>query len=107
VGPLEVIWFGFTGGLLPCPSALAVLLVCLQMKAFSLGIAMVGAFSLGLAITLVGVGVAAAWGVRKMQGSWSGFNRFARYLPLASAGLVMIMGIVMAVIGLEATGVLA
>ena len=102
-----MIWFGFTGGLLPCPSALAVLLVCLRMKAFSLGFAMVGAFSLGLAITLVSIGVAAAWGVRKMQGSWSGFERFARFAPLVSAGVVLVMGIAMAVVGLQATGILA
>ena len=107
VGALEVVWFGFTGGLMPCPSALAVLLVCLQMRAYSLGFAMVGAFSLGLAITLVAIGVAAAWGARKIQGSWSGFDRFARIVPFVSAGVVMIMGLVMTLVGLSQTGVLA
>src|SRR5262245_58893669 len=48
----DIVWFGFTGGLLPCPSAIAVLLVCIQIKAFALGVAMVAAFSIGLAITL-------------------------------------------------------
>src|SRR5437868_1978978 len=33
----QIIWFGFTGGLMPCPSAIAVLLVCVQLKAFTLG----------------------------------------------------------------------
>ena len=107
VGALEVAWFGFTGGLMPCPSALAVLLVCLQMRVYSLGFAMVGAFSLGLAITLVAIGAAAAWGARKIQGSWSGFDCFARFVPFVSAGVVMIMGLVMAIIGLSSTGVLA
>jgi nickel/cobalt transporter (NicO) family protein len=37
VGTWEVAWFGFTGGLLPCPAATAVLLVCIQLKAFALG----------------------------------------------------------------------
>ncbi|HZW47162.1 MAG TPA: nickel/cobalt efflux transporter, partial [Microvirga sp.] len=41
----DIAWFGFTGGLLPCPAAIAVLLICLQLKAFTLGIGMVAAFS--------------------------------------------------------------
>src|SRR5882672_12161771 len=54
VTPSEIVWFGFTGGLLPCPSAIAVLLICLQLRQFTLGVAMVAAFSVGLAATLVG-----------------------------------------------------
>jgi len=57
----QIVWFGFTGGLLPCPAAIAVLLVCIQIKAFALGLAMVAAFSLGLALTLVVIGVGVAW----------------------------------------------
>jgi ABC-type nickel/cobalt efflux system permease component RcnA len=61
----QIIWFGFTGGLLPCPAAIAVLLVCIHVKAFALGVAMVAAFSVGLALTLVIIGVSVAWGSRK------------------------------------------
>ena len=52
----QIILFGLTGGLLPCPSALAVLLVCLQLKRVTLGFTLVMGFSIGLAITLVTVG---------------------------------------------------
>ena len=45
---------------MPCPSAVAVLLVCLQLKAFGLGVAMVAAFSVGLAATPVAIGVSVA-----------------------------------------------
>ncbi len=95
----EIVWFGFTGGLLPCPSAIAVLLVCLQLKALSLGIAMVAAFSFGLAITLVGVGVIAAWGARRASRTWSGFGVWAERLPYLSGGLVMALGIVVTLRG--------
>lgn len=92
----EIFWFGLTGGLLPCPSALAVLLVCMQLKAFTLGFAMVIGFSLGLAITLIAVGLIAAWSVQKAQQSSNGrFMALAAKLPYASAGLVMVIGIVM------------
>ena len=43
VTTFEILWFGFTGGLLPCPASVTVLLVCLQLKKFTLGMAMVAA----------------------------------------------------------------
>lgn len=98
IKPWEVMWFGFTGGLLPCPSAIAVLLVALQMKAYALGVAMVAAFSVGLAATLVAVGLVAVWGARRLSGV-SAFSRWSRSLPLLSFAVVMIMGIAVIVHG--------
>ena len=102
----QIIWFGFTGGLMPCPSAVAVLLVCIQIKAFALGVVMVAAFSVGLAATLVGIGISVAWGSGKLIQRWSGFDRWAARLPYLSAGLVMFLGLVISVFGLNATGLL-
>jgi nickel/cobalt exporter len=95
----EIAWFGFTGGLLPCPAAIAVLLVALKLKAFVLGAAMVGSFSLGLAITLVAIGLAAAWGVRK-AGNWQGPGGWTRVLPILSVAIMMAMGLAVAIHGL-------
>jgi nickel/cobalt exporter len=103
----QIVWFGFTGGLFPCPSAVAVLLVCLQLKAFALGVVMVAAFSVGLAATLVAVGVAVAWGATKARGRWSSFDRWAERLPYISATVVMVLGLVLTAVGLKATGLLA
>jgi nickel/cobalt transporter (NicO) family protein len=97
----QIVWFGFTGGLLPCPAAIAVLLVCIQIKAFALGVAMVAAFSIGLALTLIVIGVSVAWGTRKVAGSWSGFDRWAARLPYLSAGIVMVMGLALSAAGLN------
>ncbi|MBK8770110.1 MAG: nickel/cobalt efflux transporter RcnA [Rhizobiales bacterium] len=96
----EVVWFGFTGGLLPCPAAIAVLLICLQMKAFTLGISMVAAFSIGLAMTMVGVGVAAAWGASAARARWAGFSKWGEKLPYISAGIVMTIGLVITIRGM-------
>ena len=98
----QIVWFGFTGGLLPCPAAIAVLLVCIQIKAFALGVAMVAAFSVGLALTLTVIGVSVAWGSSKVAASWPGFDRWASRLPYVSAGIVMIMGFALAAAGLNA-----
>lgn len=56
----QIILFGVTGGLMPCPAAFTVLLVCLQLKKVTLGFAIVGAFSFGLALTMVATGALAA-----------------------------------------------
>ena len=77
---------------MPCPSAIAVLLVALKLNAVALGAAMVGAFSLGLAITLIGIGLIAAWGLQKASGL-SGFDRWARLLPRVSAAIVLLLGL--------------
>jgi nickel/cobalt transporter (NicO) family protein len=102
----EIAWFGFTGGLLPCPAAIAVLLVCLQLKAFALGMAMVAAFSIGLAITLVTIGIIAAWGTRRAAQSWSGFDVWSRRLPYISGALVMALGLFITLRGLGELGFL-
>jgi nickel/cobalt exporter len=90
VGRGAVIWFGLTGGLTPCPSAVAVLLLCLQIKALALGVAFVGAFSVGIAATLVAIGLAAAWGGARLDGK---FDAFARWAPIASALLIGAAGL--------------
>ena len=96
----EVAWFGFTGGLLPCPSAIAVLLVCLHLKAFGLGIAMVAAFSVGLAATLIAVGVVATWGTGRAAKAWFGFDRWAERLPFLSGCPVLLIGLAFTARGL-------
>jgi nickel/cobalt exporter len=103
----QIVWFGFTGGLVPCPAAIAVLLICIQLKAFALGVAMVLAFSIGLALTLVAIGLAVVWSTGKLSRSWPGFDRLAQRLPYLSAGLVLLIGAIMTLAGLSAAGVFA
>ena len=63
----QIVMFGLTGGLLPCPAAVTVLLLCLQLKKFALGVTLVLGFSLGLAVTMVASGALAALGVRHLR----------------------------------------
>ncbi len=96
----QIILFGLTGGLLPCPSALAVLLVCLQLKKFTLGFTLVLGFSVGLAITLVSVGIIAALSVKHASKRFKGFGEFARKAPYVSSGVLIVVGLLVAVQGL-------
>ena len=97
----QLILFGLTGGLLPCPSAFAVLLVCLQLKRFVLGFALVLAFSLGLAITLVTVGALAALSVKHATKRFAGLHKLAAKMPYASAALMTVIGLLIAAQGLK------
>lgn len=86
----QIIGVGLSGGLLPCPASLAVLLACLQLQQVTLGVAMVAAFSVGLALTLVGAGVAAAYGMRHAEKRWGGrFERVVQLAPVASAVVML------------------
>ncbi len=91
----QVVLFGLTGGLLPCAAAVTVLIVCLQLQKFWLGVAMVGAFSFGLALTLVAVGVVTAWGAGQAAKRFSGLDRWSRRMPFLSSALVALIGIFM------------
>ncbi len=93
----QIVMFGLTGGLIPCPAAITVLLLCLQLKQFSLGVTLVLCFSVGLAVVMVGVGVAAAVGMRHAERRWSGlFDKVARRAPYASVALILLVGLYMA-----------
>ncbi|OYW98532.1 MAG: nickel/cobalt efflux protein RcnA, partial [Caulobacter vibrioides] len=75
----QILLFGLTGGLIPCPAAITVLLLCLQLKQVALGATLVLCFSIGLAITMVTVGVVAALGMRHAEKRFgSAFATLAR-----------------------------
>ena len=98
----DVAWFGFSGGLIPCPAAFAVLLACFHQKAYGLGVVMVAAFSIGLALMLVAIGVLAAWGAKALAARQSGLERFARWAPYASAAVVLTIGLFVTAQGIAA-----
>jgi nickel/cobalt exporter len=84
----QIILFGLTGGLLPCPASFTVLLVCMQVKQFTLGFALVAAFSFGLALTMVSVGTVAAWSVGRAEKKFRGFGELMRKAPYFSCVLL-------------------
>ncbi|EFC9718735.1 TPA: nickel/cobalt efflux protein RcnA [Escherichia coli] len=95
----QILLFGLTGGLIPCPAAITVLLICIQLKALTLGATMVVSFSIGLALTLVTVGVGAAISVQQVAKRWSGFNTLAKRAPYFSSLLIGLVGVYMGVHG--------
>lgn len=92
----QIALFGLTGGLMPCPAAFSVLVVCLQLKRVTLGFAMVGAFSFGLALTMVASGVVAAWSVQRAHRKFRGFGEMMRRAPYVSCALLVLVAAYMA-----------
>lgn len=95
----QIVMFGLTGGLIPCPASITILLLCLQLKQFTLGATLVLCFSVGLALTMVAVGAAAAMSVHHVSTRWSGFNAVARRAPYISAALIICLGLYTAYLG--------
>jgi nickel/cobalt transporter (NicO) family protein len=95
----QIVLFGLTGGLVPCAAAVTVLLLCLQLKKIALGAALVLSFSIGLAITLIAVGAAAAFGVRQASKRWSWFSALANRAPYFSGLLILATGVYMGLSG--------
>ncbi|MFC8513876.1 nickel/cobalt transporter [Streptomyces sp. NPDC057257] len=91
---------GISGGIIPCPEALSVLLLAIGLGRTALGLTMIVAFSVGLAGVLVGLGlilVSARTSLAGLRRRESG--RLVQWLPVASAIVVTVLGLVITVDG--------
>lgn len=85
---------GVSGGLLPCPSALVVLLAAISLHRIAFGLLLIVAFSAGLALTITGIGLVAVLA----RGAFRrvGFDgRLVRLLPALSALVILGAGVAM------------
>jgi ABC-type nickel/cobalt efflux system permease component RcnA len=87
---------GITGGLLPCPSALVVLLAAISLHRVPFGMLLIVAFSAGLALSITGIGLVAVFAKQIFKrASFEG--RLVRLLPAASALVILAAGLAMTV----------
>jgi ABC-type nickel/cobalt efflux system permease component RcnA len=88
-----ILGVGIAAGLLPCPSALVVLLSAIALHRIGLGLALIVAFSVGLAATITAIGLVAVL-ARRTFSRLSLNGRVVRALPAASAALILVVGLV-------------
>ena len=94
---------GVSGGLLPCPSALVVLLAAISLHRVAFGLLLIVAFSAGLALSITGIGLAAVLAKRAFaRRSFDGL--LVRALPAASAVVILVAGLAMTVRALPKVG---
>jgi len=89
----QIVVFGLTGGLIPCPASITVLLLCLQVGKFGLGAALVLCFSVGLALTMVLAGAGAALGARHVSTRWPSLEALANRAPYFSSAIISLVGL--------------
>jgi ABC-type nickel/cobalt efflux system permease component RcnA len=100
----QLLLLGITGGIIPCPAALVVLLSAVSLHRVGLGLFLIVAFSLGLAAVLIALGIIMVR-ARSLLSRWRSDSPWVqRRLPLASASAMLIAGLAIAASALPATG---
>ena len=84
---------GITGGIVPCPAALVVLLSAFSLHRIGFGLFLITAFSFGLAAVLVTVGLTMVYAKRAISSHVRAGNAALRYLPFLSSAFMVALGV--------------
>ncbi|HXK03345.1 MAG TPA: hypothetical protein VMS37_13140 [Verrucomicrobiae bacterium] len=97
----SLIALGASGGLVPCPSALVLILSSISLGRVGLGLILLVGFSAGLATVLIGIGAAVLFAAHLLPASQkvTGSRTF-RLLPVVSAAMITCVGLVMTCVAL-------
>jgi nickel/cobalt transporter (NicO) family protein len=102
----ELLALGITGGMVPCPAALVVLLSAVTLHRIGFGLFLIVAFSVGLATVLIGIGLLTVCAGRFMSRFKMEGPLIRRWLPMASAGVITLLGLSITVKAMVSTGIL-
>jgi ABC-type nickel/cobalt efflux system permease component RcnA len=98
---------GISGGLLPCPSALILMLSAIALRQVGVGLALILAFSVGLAGVLTGIGLIVVYAGRFLERLPVRHTALTtRLLPLVSATFITLAGVAITVRALAEAGVI-
>jgi nickel/cobalt exporter len=89
----ELCILGITGGIVPCPAALVVLLSAFSLHRIAFGLFLITAFSVGLAGVLVIVGITMVYTKRLMAARVQAGSAALRYLPFLSSAFMVVLGV--------------
>jgi ABC-type nickel/cobalt efflux system permease component RcnA len=101
----ELFTLGISGGIVPCPAALVVLLSAVSMNRVGFGLLLIVAFSAGLAAVLVGIGVLMVYARQSMARFQSEGKWITRWLPITSSAFIVLFGLALTWQALQTTGV--
>lgn len=97
----SLIALGASGGLVPCPSALVLLLSSIALGRVGLGLTLLVAFSLGLAGVLMAIGLVVVYAKHLLPDSRKTSQHAAfRLIPVASAAIIVCVGLIMTCVSL-------
>ena len=92
----QLLTLGITGGIIPCPAALIVLLSAFALHRIGLGFFLIVAFSVGLAAVLIGFGMLMVYARRFMTHLQMDGPLTKRWLPVASSSIIKVLGVALA-----------
>ena len=101
----QLLTLGITGGIIPCPAALIVLLSAFALHRIGLGFFLIVAFSVGLAAVLIGFGMLMVYARRFMTHLQIDGPLTKRWLPVASSAFITILGLILTIQALSAVHV--
>jgi len=101
----SLLTLGVSGGIVPCPDALIVLLMAIAINRIAFGLVVIGAFSVGLAAVLVTIGILMVV-ARPMIEKFTGTGRWMRRLPVMSSIVIILLGLGIAVKSLIDSGII-
>jgi nickel/cobalt transporter (NicO) family protein len=104
-GIRSLVALGVSGGLVPCPAALVLLLSAISLGRLGFGMVLVVVFSMGLAVVLTGIGLLMVY-ARRLFERYSLEARIPRFLPVASAAVISFVGLVIVLGAISQTGLL-
>lgn len=102
----QLVTLGVTGGIIPCPAALVVLLSAISLHRVAFGLYLIVAFSLGLAAVLISIGMVTVYARRLLSQLPSDGPLVNRWLPMTSAAVIMCLGLGIAAQALLTLGVI-
>ena len=101
----QLLALGITGGIIPCPAALVVLLSAFALHRVGFGLFLIVAFSAGLAAVLIAVGLLMVSGRRYLLRYKTDGPLISRWLPMASSGFMVALGSAIAFRALAISGI--
>jgi ABC-type nickel/cobalt efflux system permease component RcnA len=100
----ELLTLGISGGIVPCPAALVVLLSAVSMQRIGFGLLLIVVFSIGLAGVLIAIGLLMVYARDFMSRFQTNGQVITRWLPLASSTIITLFGFALMIQSVASAG---
>ncbi|MGH7888345.1 MAG: nickel/cobalt transporter, partial [Candidatus Binatia bacterium] len=100
----QLLALGISGGIIPCPAALVVLLSAVSLQRIGFGLLLIVAFSIGLAAVLIAIGLLMVYARQFISRFHAEGPLTNRWLPLTSSAFIVLFGIALSWQALQGAG---
>ncbi len=90
----QIISLGFSGGLIPCPEALAIMIIAISLNKIVLGMILIAVFSLGMASVIAAIGIVMV-SSKQIFDKYVPNQKVSQFFPLISSVIIILIGVVL------------